>query len=92
LIIIESGYLGCPAICSRRFAIPELIEDRRTGFLLDNPSDVKALVNAMCRMLEHDDEYRQMRQATWNKTRLQHSKQQFEERLLTFLKQDLHRA
>jgi len=89
LIVIESGYLGCPAISTGRFAIPELIDDGRTGFLLNDPSDVKALVNAMCWMLEHDEEYHQMRQAVWNKTRLQHSKQQFEERLLTFLKQDL---
>lgn len=92
LIVVESGYLGCPAISSRRFAIPELINDGRTGFLLDDPSDAKALVNAMHWMIEHDGEYRQMRRAVWNKTRLQHSKQQFEERLLTFLKRDLLNA
>jgi glycosyltransferase involved in cell wall biosynthesis len=92
LIVIESGYLGCPAVSSRRFAIPELIDDKRTGLLLDDPSDVKTLVNAMCWMVEHDDEYRRMRHAVWNKTRMQHSKQQFEERLLTFLQQDLLNA
>jgi glycosyltransferase involved in cell wall biosynthesis len=92
LIVIESGYLGCPTISSRSFAIPELIDHARTGFLLDDPSDVTALASAMNWMLEHGDEYRQMRRAIWDKTRQQHSKKQFEERLLTFLKQDLLRA
>jgi glycosyltransferase involved in cell wall biosynthesis len=89
LIVIEAGSVGCPVISSRRFAIPELIDHARTGFLLDDSSEVRAVVSAMSWMLEHEGEYHQMRKATWDKARRQHSKKQFEERLLTYLKEDL---
>jgi glycosyltransferase involved in cell wall biosynthesis len=82
LLLVEAGYLGCPVISSRRFAIPELVEDQRTGLLLDDSSQVGAVTNAMCWMLEHNDEYVQMRKAAWAKARGQHSKRNFEERLL----------
>jgi glycosyltransferase involved in cell wall biosynthesis len=88
LIIVECGNVGCPAISSRRFAIPELIDHARTGFLLDDSSQTKAVTGAMSWMLEHEDEYRKMRKAAWAKARGQHSKEQFEERLLTCLHED----
>jgi glycosyltransferase involved in cell wall biosynthesis len=88
LVIIEAGNVGCPAISSRRFAIPELIDDGRTGFLLDNSSQVSAVVSAMSWMLEHENEYQQMRKAAWAKARGQHSKEQFEERLLASLREE----
>jgi glycosyltransferase involved in cell wall biosynthesis len=88
LVIIEAGSVGCPAISSRRFAIPELIDDGRTGFLLHNSSQVSAVVSAMSWMLEHEDEYQQMRKAAWAKARGQHSREQFEERLLAYLREE----
>jgi glycosyltransferase involved in cell wall biosynthesis len=85
LIIIEAGYFGCPVISSRRFAIPELIDDRRTGILLDDPSQVDELVSAMIWMIEHEDAYRQMRRAVWAKAHGAHSKARYEERMRSYL-------
>jgi hypothetical protein len=39
-------------------------------------------------MLEHEDEYQQMRKAAWAKARGQHSREQFEERLLAYLREE----
>jgi glycosyltransferase involved in cell wall biosynthesis len=83
LIIVEAGYFGCPAISSRRFAIPELIDHEKTGLLIENPSRVDEVVGAMTRLLEHEDAYRDMRRAAWAKAHDEHSKARFEERLLS---------
>ncbi len=85
LIIVEAGYFGCPAISARRFAIPELVDDRRTGLLLADASQVDAVADAMNWMLDHDEEYHRMRQAAWVKAREEHSKQKFEEQLLSLV-------
>jgi glycosyltransferase involved in cell wall biosynthesis len=82
LFPVEAGYFGCPAISSRRYAIPELIDDRRSGLLLNDPSSSEELAAAMAWMLDSDAEYVQMRKAAWRKTREDHSKKRFEERLL----------
>jgi starch synthase len=81
LLLVEAGYLGCPVISSRKFGIPELVVDGRTGLLLDDPSQPAAVAEAMRWMLEHDDEYRNMRAAAWSNARELHSKRRFEERL-----------
>jgi glycosyltransferase involved in cell wall biosynthesis len=85
LLLVEAGYLGCPVISSRRFAIPELVEDKRTGLLLDDSSEVGPVTSAMCWMLERTDEYLEMRKAAWTEARGLHSKRNFEERLLACL-------
>jgi glycosyltransferase involved in cell wall biosynthesis len=81
LLLVEAGYYGCPAITSRRFAIPELVEDGRTGFLLEDPTDVRAVIRLMVWMLTEEGEYRNMRRAVWNKSHEHHSKSAFEARL-----------
>lgn len=83
LLPVEAGYFGCPAISSRRYAIPELIEHDRTGILLDDPSNVDEIAAAMTTMLDEDDRYAAMRRAAWTNTREHHSKDRFEDRLLT---------
>jgi glycosyltransferase involved in cell wall biosynthesis len=85
LIIVEAGYFGCPAISSRRFAIPEVVQDGRTGLLLDDPSGVDGVARAMNWMLEAQEPYLRMREAVWAKARGQHSKRRFEERFLSFV-------
>jgi glycosyltransferase involved in cell wall biosynthesis len=82
LLLVEAGYVGCPVISSRRFAIPELVDDERTGLLLEDSFQVSTVTSAMCWMLEHTDEYQQMRKAAWAKAHGLHSKRNFEERLL----------
>jgi glycosyltransferase involved in cell wall biosynthesis len=81
VLFIEAGYVGCPVISTRKFAIPEIIDDGRTGLLLDDSSQPSAVACAMNWMLEHANEYQQMREAAWAKARGQHSRKQFEERL-----------
>lgn len=87
LLLLEAGYLGCPVISSRKFGIPELVEDGRTGLLLDDPSQPAMVISAMRWMLEHNGEYRQMREAAWSNARELYSKRKFEQRLLTFVRE-----
>ena len=89
LLILEAAYFGCPVISARSFAIPELVDDTRTGVLLDDPTQPSAVADAMIWMLENEDEYRQMRRAAWMKSRERHSKQRFEERLMSSLRRVL---
>jgi glycosyltransferase involved in cell wall biosynthesis len=87
LLLVEAGYLGCPVISSRKFGIPELVDDGRTGLLLDDPSHAAMVASAMRWMLEHTNEYYQMREAAWSKARELHSKRKFEQRLLAFVRE-----
>jgi len=84
VVLIEAGYVGCPVISTRKFAIPEIIDDGHTGLLLDDSSPT-SVASAMNWMLEHTSEYQEMRKAAWGKARLQHSKAQFEARLCSYL-------
>jgi glycosyltransferase involved in cell wall biosynthesis len=84
LQFIEASYVGCPVISARRFAIPEIVEDGRTGLLLDKLEST-AVASAMQWMLEHPVEYQQMRKAAWEKARVYYSKSKFEERLHNFV-------
>lgn len=81
LIVIEAGYFGCPAISTRRFAIPELIDGGRTGLLLEDPTDPQELAAAMAWMLEREPEYRTMRHAVRAKATREHSKHRFMEQV-----------
>jgi glycosyltransferase involved in cell wall biosynthesis len=45
-VIIEAGLVGTPTVASAVGSVPELIDDRRTGFLVP-PTDVAALVSAI---------------------------------------------
>ncbi len=81
LIVVEAGYFGCPGISVRKFAIPELIDDRVNGLLVDDASDVAALAEAMNWMIEQKTDYMRMRQQTWLKAHSAHSKQAFEHRM-----------
>lgn len=87
LIIAEAGYFGCPAIASRRFAIPELVLDGATGILLDDPRDAGAVARAMTWMIEHEHEYRRMRIGAWDRSRSEYSRPQFEKRVVDFVNQ-----
>jgi glycosyltransferase involved in cell wall biosynthesis len=49
-VIIEAAYYGCPTIAPSSFAIPELIEDGRTGYLVQAPPDPEELADRMVRM------------------------------------------
>ena len=83
MVIIEAGYHGCPAIASRAFAIPELVDHGKTGLLLDNPSSVDEVAEAMARLIERPEEYHAMRQAAWRKVRQHFTKERFAEKLIS---------
>ena len=89
LLLVEAGYFGCPAISSRRFAIPELVADGESGLLLDDPTDAGAVAAAMVRMLEEEDGYRSMRRTTWARSRSERSKAIFEARLQASVREAL---
>ena len=80
LLLVEAALFGCPAISSRKFAIPEIVDDGRTGVLLNDPTDASEVAKAMTRILE-DPSYPLMRQRAWNKGREMHTKRRFEEKL-----------
>lgn len=80
LLLVEAGCFGCPVIATRRFAIPELVENNRTGYLLDDPADVAEVAGLMVRLLD-DPNYMAMRRASWQAARHSHTKDQFERRL-----------
>ena len=82
LSIVEAGLVGCPVISSRRFAIPELVDDGRTGILVDDPARADLVAGAMRTMLGDDAAYLRMRAAARTKARTQFSRQRFEARLL----------
>lgn len=88
LVLIEAGYCGCPVIASRRFAIPEVVDDRITGLLVDDPCQVDQVASSMTWMLEQEDQYQRMREAAWHRARRQ-SKQLFEERLRILVREVL---
>jgi glycosyltransferase involved in cell wall biosynthesis len=53
-VIIEAGYYGCPTIAPASFAIPELVEKGRTGFLVAPPPRPEQLASYMLRLKDAD--------------------------------------
>ena len=84
LLYVESGYVGCPVIANRKFAIPEIVEDRRTG-LLSEEASARALATAMQWVLEPTNGYQEMRCAARKKMRVEHSRTKFEQRLHAYV-------
>jgi glycosyltransferase involved in cell wall biosynthesis len=82
LTVVEAGYFGCPAISSRRYAIPELVSDGVTGILVDDVESIGQVEDAMNWMIENDVEYLAMRRAAWTRSRREHSKERFSDTLL----------
>jgi glycosyltransferase involved in cell wall biosynthesis len=62
MVLIESGYYGCPSIATRRFGIPELVNHEQSGFLLDVPVRHNQLVDFITRLCNDDEQYQAMRQ------------------------------
>jgi glycosyltransferase involved in cell wall biosynthesis len=51
LVLIEAAYFGCPSISVRDFAIPELVVDGKTGFLLDRPISATEVAESIERVI-----------------------------------------
>lgn len=81
LLLVEAACFGCPAIASRAFAIPEIVDDGVGGLLLDRPTDADEVAAAMRWMLENPAAYASMRAAGLRGARERLSKAAFTARL-----------
>lgn len=76
LVLIEAAYFGCPSISVRDFAIPELVLDNQTGFLIDRPisgSDIakkieEAILSPSYRAMRNEARNYSTRHFTWQET------------------------
>lgn len=82
MVLIEAGYFGCPAISSKRYAIPELVLDGVSGLLVDDPADAQELVGLMLRVLRQDEPYRRMRKEARSHMLAYYTRDAFRSRLL----------
>lgn len=89
MVIIEAGYFGCPAISTKRFAIPELIVDHVTGYLIDDPKSVEQVLDAMCSTKQDDGRSHSMRTAVRERMLTNYTKETFERKLGSAIHQTL---
>ncbi|WP_075602796.1 glycosyltransferase family 4 protein [Saccharicrinis aurantiacus] len=87
LVINELAYFGCPAIASNKFAIPEYLLDRKTGFLIDDPKDSDELAAKMCQLIEEMNQYKQMRINTRDNALTHNTWDKVGERITSIIKQ-----
>ncbi len=85
LLLVEAALFGCPAIASRAFAIPELVDHGVSGWLVDATATAEAVADAMAWMLDHPDAYAAMRRAAWARSRAVNDRDRFESRLRAFV-------
>jgi glycosyltransferase involved in cell wall biosynthesis len=52
LSVLEAQAMGLPVVASRVGGLPDIIEDHRTGILVD-PQNPKALAEAICNVLSN---------------------------------------
>ncbi len=62
LVLIEAGYFGCPSISVNDFAIPELVKNNETGYLIDRPITSEAVARSIDLAI-HSSNYRLMRES-----------------------------
>lgn len=65
LVIVESGYYGCPSIAVRNFGIPEMIKDRETGLLITSPPNSASLTEAMEKICNNESFYKGLREQSY---------------------------
>ncbi len=79
-VIIEAGFSGVPAVGTRVGGIPELIEDNRSGFLVD--SDVE-VVQAIEKLM-NPQKWNEMSEASFQKMKQEFSIEKLTEKLIQF--------
>jgi spore coat protein SA len=55
LVFLEAAAAGLPVIATRRGGIPEVVQDRETGLLLDRQDDAEELAEKILRLLKDAD-------------------------------------
>jgi glycosyltransferase involved in cell wall biosynthesis len=81
LSLVEAAYFGCPSISSRICAIPEIVEDGKTGMLVDAPPSIESVATAMEQLLGNDEDYRLIRRAAREKMCKEFSQAAFQSRV-----------
>lgn len=66
LVVLEAASLGIPSIVSQVYALPEIVQDQKTGFIIP-PSDLDALVNRLERLIKEKSLVEKMSQAAKNR-------------------------
>jgi glycosyltransferase involved in cell wall biosynthesis len=59
-VIIEAGYYGCPSVAPNQFGIPDLILDRKTGFLIEE-TDPEIIVRIITEAFSNREFYLRLR-------------------------------
>ena len=86
MVLIESGYYGCPSIATRRFGIPELVKHEQSGLLLDVPVRPEQLVSFIGQFCEDGPIYKSMRQTARKHTTSKLTWDSFGERVMDVLR------
>ena len=79
-IAMAMGF-GKPVVAARMGAIPEIVDDGRTG-LLASPGDGEELAHKIAYLWERPVQCAEMGRAGWEKARREYSRQRFYERLM----------
>ena len=68
LVITEAGYFGCPSVSVNRFAISELIPEKK--LLLSYPARAEDLCNRITFYWENESAYLELRKQVWKQSRV----------------------
>ena len=63
-VIVEAGYYGLPTVAPNNFGIPDIIEHKKTGVLIDVPIDVDQIVYYLDYYLRNELVYHKLRKST----------------------------
>ena len=90
MVITEAGYWGCPSISVRAFAIPELIQNGVTGFLLPTPVSAVEIAETVLQCLNEPEKYAQMRVNTRMYNIEHHTWRRVAQEIANIIEQDFH--
>ena len=80
--IIEALYYGLPVISTRFRGIPEQIDDKQNGILLEIPN-AKNIVNAIEQIINSPENYEYMSKEAYNSFKLKFTREQYLDRLIS---------
>lgn len=66
LVVLEAASLGIPAIVTKVYALPEIVDDQKIGFVIQ-PGDLKALVDRLEKLITNHDLTNNLGQAALKK-------------------------
>jgi glycosyltransferase involved in cell wall biosynthesis len=88
MVLLEAGYFGCPSVASDLAAIPEIVIDGKTGFVIPENS-FEDFLRKMKIIYGDEERYQKMRSAVWQHTHTRYSSDVFNEKVASLLSQHL---